>query len=286
VTEGERIDPVTGERRGWFPLYLPLLLSDDRWKRIARSLLQIPFGMAAGIILAAVLTLIFAVEVFMSEVYNGPFKQFLVFTPTVLFSTLVPTFSGIYTRIAKSLTNFENHRTDQGYENSMTRKIFVLNFLTGYMSLFLTAYVYGRLPQERSNLVPFGSYIVPKLDFFQIFLPKSIDEVKEVTPRTFSINAFRLKRQLIYFAVTAQIVGFAMENFLPYVTRKVFSEARKITNKDDQDVAALDRDEEKAFLERVREEADLPEYDLYTDYVEMVVQVDFLSVTTDNSTGT
>jgi anoctamin-10 len=23
-TEGERIDPVTGERRGWFPLYLPL----------------------------------------------------------------------------------------------------------------------------------------------------------------------------------------------------------------------------------------------------------------------
>lgn len=25
VTEGERIDPVTGERRGWFPLYYPQL---------------------------------------------------------------------------------------------------------------------------------------------------------------------------------------------------------------------------------------------------------------------
>jgi len=42
--------------------------------------LQIPFGIAAGIALAAVLTSIFAVEVFMSEVYNGPFKQFLVDT--------------------------------------------------------------------------------------------------------------------------------------------------------------------------------------------------------------
>jgi hypothetical protein len=41
-------------------------------------MLQIPFGLAAGVGLAAVLTLIFAVEVFMSEVYNGPFKQFLV----------------------------------------------------------------------------------------------------------------------------------------------------------------------------------------------------------------
>jgi len=80
VTEGEKIDPVTGERRGWFPLYSPTFyrLTDTRWKRIARGMLQIPFGLAAGVGLAAVLTLIFAVEVFMSEVYNGPFKQFLV----------------------------------------------------------------------------------------------------------------------------------------------------------------------------------------------------------------
>ena len=55
-----------------------------RWKRIARGTLQIPFGLAAGIILAAVLTLIFSVEVFMSEVYTGPFKQFLVSFSCVL----------------------------------------------------------------------------------------------------------------------------------------------------------------------------------------------------------
>jgi anoctamin-10 len=128
---------------------------DCRWKRLLRQSLQVPFELAAGIGLAGVLTMIFAVEVFMSEVYSGPFKQYLVspvtcmalmgkvFTPTVLFSTLIPTFSGIYTQISKSLTNYENHRTDQAYETALTHKIFVLNFFTSYMSLFLTAYIYG-----------------------------------------------------------------------------------------------------------------------------------------------
>lgn len=193
----------------------------------------------------------------------------------MLFSTLIPTFSGIYTRISKSLTNFENHRTDESYENALTQKIFVLNFLTGYMSLFLTAYVYGihSLSHHLLSLVPFGNYIVPKLDFFKNVFPASISETKSATPPAFSINSYRLKRQLIYFAVTAQIVGFAMENFVPYVTRKVFSEARKITNKDGEDVSAFDREEEKSYLERVREECELPEYDIYGDYAEMVVQV-------------
>jgi anoctamin-10 len=78
---------------------------------------------------------------------------------------------------------------------------------------------------------------------------------------------------LIYFAVTAQIIGFGVENFLPYVARKMFSEARKITNKDEVDISVSDREEEKVYLERVREEAGLPEYNLYADYSEMVVQV-------------
>jgi hypothetical protein len=64
-----------------------------------------------------------------------------------------------------------------------------------------------------------------------------------------------------------------MENFMPYITRKVFSQARKMTHTDDDDIGANDRSEEKQYLERVREEAELPEYDIYADYAEMVVQV-------------
>ena len=71
-----------------------------------------------------------------------------------------------------------------------------------------------------------------------------------------------------------------MENFLPYVTRKVFTQARKMTHGNDEDVAASDREEEKYYLERVREESELPEYDLYADYAEMVVQVAHLPIRT------
>jgi hypothetical protein len=59
-------------------LLSPASMTDFRWKRLLRQSLQIPFALAAGAGLAAVLTMIFAVEVFMSEVYSGPFKHFLV----------------------------------------------------------------------------------------------------------------------------------------------------------------------------------------------------------------
>jgi anoctamin-10 len=157
----------------------------------------------------------------------------------------------------------------------MTQKIFVLNFLTSYMSLFLTAYVYGTYLNLLVSLiaVPFGSYIVPKLDIFQVALPRPVGGDKQLPVHIFEINHLRLRQQLIYFSVTGQIVGFAVENFLPYVTRKAFSEARKITHMNDEGIADFDRDEEKPYLDRVREESELPEYDIYTDYAEMVVQV-------------
>jgi len=64
---------------GFLGILTSFYKSDCRWKRIVRGTLQVPFGLAAGVGLAAVLTLIFSVEVFMNEVYSGPFKQFLVY---------------------------------------------------------------------------------------------------------------------------------------------------------------------------------------------------------------
>jgi len=63
----------------------------------------------------------------------------------MMLSFLFPLFSDPYTSISKFLANYENHRTEQGYENSLTQKIFILTFFTGYMSLFLTAFVYSKV---------------------------------------------------------------------------------------------------------------------------------------------
>lgn len=96
----------------------------------------------------------------------------------------------------------------------MISKIFILNFITSYLPIFLTAFVY----------VPFAQIIVPYLDVFQLAVkPFAENEKQMATPQTgFQINPDRLKKQVIYFTVTAQIVSFALEVIVPFAKRKVF----------------------------------------------------------------
>jgi anoctamin-10 len=61
-------DPITGEG---IKVYSPL-------KRLARQLLQIPFAVAAAILLGGLIVTCFAIEIFISEVYDGPFKAYMV----------------------------------------------------------------------------------------------------------------------------------------------------------------------------------------------------------------
>jgi anoctamin-10 len=153
----------------------------------------------------------------------------------------------------------------------MVSKIFVLNFITSYMPIFLTAFVY----------VPFAQVIVPHLDVFQLTVkPFAEDEKQMIAPKTgFQINPDRLKKQVIYFTVTAQIVNFALEIVMPYLTRKFFRKVKQV--KADRaskngggaaDPTADDHPEEQAFLVRVRNEAELSVYDVTTDFREMIVQ--------------
>lgn len=66
--EREIKDPVTGEQ---IKFYSPV-------KRLSRQLLQIPFALCATMILGSLIATCFAIEIFISEVYHGPFKGYLV----------------------------------------------------------------------------------------------------------------------------------------------------------------------------------------------------------------
>ena len=187
-----------------------------------------------------------------------------VFLPTVLLSVFVPTISAILTNIATRLNNFENYENADSYDYAMTQKIFVLNVLTSYVPLFLTAFVY----------VPFASYIVPHLDVFNLANPVIMDESQGVqSAPAFQINPSRLRKQVIYFTVTAQVVGLALELVVPAVKRKLFKKAKQLQGKKDVGSVVRDKDEEKKFLERVRDEAELEVYDVNGDLREMTTQV-------------
>lgn len=66
--EKEFTDPVTGEKIQFFP----------SWKRLQRQLLQVPFALLAAAALGAVICFAFSIEIFMSEIYNGPGQSILV----------------------------------------------------------------------------------------------------------------------------------------------------------------------------------------------------------------
>jgi anoctamin-10 len=259
--EREAQDPVTGEI---VKVYPPL-------KRLARQLLQVPFALACVAALGSLIASCFAIEIFITEVYNGPFKQYLAFLPTVLLTLFIPTLSTVLTRLAEQLTNLENYATKDEHKASLVQKIFVLNFITSYLGIFLTAFVY----------VPFGRVLVPYLDVFQLTAQRFTAEGKPLPTKNWEINPDRLKKQVIYFTVTAQIVNFLLEVIVPYVKRKVFKAVEEVQSEISEKQGAhhiQDAEEEAEFLMRVRDEAELDEYDVTVDYREMVIQFGYLSL--------
>lgn len=67
--EKEVKDPITGETVQIFPAT----------SRLSRQLLQLPFAIFASLALGTIIATCFGIEIFLSEVYNGPFANYLVF---------------------------------------------------------------------------------------------------------------------------------------------------------------------------------------------------------------
>ncbi|OJJ33460.1 hypothetical protein ASPWEDRAFT_30534 [Aspergillus wentii DTO 134E9] len=271
--EKEVRDESTGETHGVFPAT----------KRLYRQLLQAPFAILATVALGLIIATCFAIEIFISEIYNGPLKTYLVFIPTILLSSLVPTMSAVLVSVATRLNDYENYETQDSYDAALTQKIFVINFITSYLPIFLTAFIY----------VPFASLIVPYLDVFQLTVRPFVSKEDALSTRgEFSIDPARLKKQVIYFTVTAQIVGFAMETIVPFLKQrlfrkyKAFSKGRSIKAEEEENsaekraapVAFDDPADEVKFLARVRNETDLSEYDVTDDLREMCIQFGYLAL--------
>jgi anoctamin-10 len=177
------------------------------------------------------------------------------------------------------LTQFENYETSQAYDKALTQKIFVMNFIMSYLGIFLTAFVY----------VPFGKVIVPYLDVFNVAVRPFAEDEKQLhlnsTSSSWSINPDRLRKQVIYFTVTAQLVNLGMELIVPYLKRRGLAKYKEMQSDraarnggSAPATAENDPAEDAAFLDRVRKEAELDSYDVTADLREMVVQFGYLSL--------
>ncbi|TFK39576.1 calcium-activated chloride channel-domain-containing protein [Crucibulum laeve] len=294
------------------------------WARELKVLASIPVIAVFAGVLVALLTGIFVFEAFVTQLYQGPGKQFISFAPTVLFITLVPRFMAIYQFLAKKLTKWENHAHRSSYNSSLTLKTFALSALVAYLGLGLSAFVYvpfgegvmrtvqswifkgavethglGAKLRTMLNGTSIDTSALPDATAFKgqtpavnlgttgkLFDVNAVDVRKKLNPR-------RLRDQMFAYTVTNQIVNTFLEVGLPYVMRAIQSfrtkrsisspgapggekksELRKrVVFEDEKERGGM---EERAFLDHVRAEVALPEYDLFADYSEMVVQFGYV----------
>lgn len=109
--------------------------------------------------------------------------------------------------MATRLSDLENYRIADEYELAQVQKSFVLNFVTSFLPITLTAYAY----------VTYGAELVPNL---MEFLP--LARLISAGPGTVVIyvDASRLQEEVIGLSTTAQLASFCEEIVVPYVQRR------------------------------------------------------------------
>lgn len=248
--KGEEVikDPITDVKKSHY----------SNKKRSITKLAFLPLGISAGLILVLFQSIVFIIEIFLTQMYDGPLKFIANFVPTGIIVVATPIFGILYTMLVKKFTKMENHEYHESYEFSYTSKQFIFNFLTSFMALFLTAYVY----------LPFGHLVIKNLDFIRghvDFYSKSYVP----TATSFELNGRRLHDQVIFFVGTSQVINFALETVVPYVKQILAARAKKLTQ---GELVYSDHPEEQEFLNSVRSQCELPEYDVHEDYRQLVVQ--------------
>jgi anoctamin-10 len=251
-----RKDPVTGEDEEVF----------EWWRRELRIALSIPVIIFFVALLGAVLTTMFVIEVFATQLYHGPGKGAVHFIPTAILATCVPQVMAAWQATAAALTSWENHYSQRTHSSSMTLKMFGLQAIVTYGALTLSAFVYLPFGQDIMNAIVNRGYFADS-----VALAKKQNGGK----LHFEMNPDRMSKQLFAVLTTSQVINAFTEIGVPFIMRKIaeFREDKETKKGEEQQMANSPNGQ---FLQRVRDELDLPNYDTFGDYAELASQLGFL----------
>lgn len=211
--------------------------------------------------------------------------------------------------LAARLTTWENHTHHSSYDRSLTLKTFALSALVAYLGLGLSAFVYvpfgegvmqvmqSMLFMRTKAMEGSSGYNNTVSDGTSAKIASSPSEgLWDISHSNMKhkLNPGRLKDQMFAYTVTNQAVNTFVEAGLPFILRalKSFRNGNKITStpgtqnekngvkkrvvfEDEKEKGGL---AERQFLDTVREEVSLPEYETFQDYSEMVTQFGYVAV--------
>jgi len=221
-------DKVSGDYVPYYP----------NWKRwVKRVLLTYPFIILCAVFHVMIFFCVICIEIWVRDLYQGPFKAIMVYIPTAIYSTFIPFLNNIYLGFARGFNNFENYATKVEYDNRYAEKVFVFYFLNSFMSLIVVGWLY----------IPFSKQFIGLLKLTP--LGSLITDIPLPGPE-------RLVGNYVYVILTGQVLNLFQETIIPYLSRKITGAAMGAINKDKDE----EKDEDE-LAKQIEKEMELPIYD-------------------------
>lgn len=242
--------------------------------RFVKQLLFIPIALGFAAVLISYQLGCFFIEIFLTDLYDGPGKSYLTLLPTILISVFVPILTIIYNLVTGVVIKLEGHDTQVSENQSVLIKTYVLNFLTSYAPLLITSFLY----------LPFAHLVGPHLGDIQTTISTYVGEnrfyakylTKLKSQKEFKINQGRLNAQFFYFVVTNQVLQGFLKYVLPLLITKAIKLYQAKIQKKPQLKTSADDPYEAGWLKNVRVSLDLPEYVVDDDFRSVVLQYGYL----------
>ncbi|KAJ1554408.1 hypothetical protein HK096_003698, partial [Nowakowskiella sp. JEL0078] len=259
-------DVITGKTIGTY----------STWKRLVKQALVFPVVVGLATILGTNVTAVNILEVLIAEHYEGNYKQVAQIIPSVAYSVSIGPLTKFCYLLARKLNDWENHETETEKEKHLARKMFIFNSLLSFTNVFLATFIY----------VPFGSILFPRIaqKFPSILSPTAASSAAKSR-----FTFVKIRSIILSLMIVKQIKNTISEVFLPFFTptlkedvhriqrMKKYEEVKKSSITSGRvdpivDFVKSEKDQELNFLNRVKREWKMSEFDVDNEYTEMAIQ--------------
>ncbi|XP_034390971.1 LOW QUALITY PROTEIN: anoctamin-10 [Cyclopterus lumpus] len=172
------VNPVTGRVE---PLF-------SEWQRDLRmALVSVPVvGLFLGLVILGMLCFYWG-EAQVQQLHrdwDSLLSQTLLYMPSVLHIAYTNVLGTVYRTVARSLTEYENHREESSFENHLTAKVLVFTFFNCFAVLFHIAFYKQDVPLLRKRLA--SLLIVTQLlnQVTEVVIPFLVDRFISAPNRT------------------------------------------------------------------------------------------------------
>ncbi|GCE98539.1 hypothetical protein ZYGM_004113 [Zygosaccharomyces mellis] len=238
-----------------------------------KKLAFLPVALLFAVSLIAFQFVCFFIEIFITQLYSGPFSGVLALFPTVLISAVVPMLTLIYNKLfVDPLIKWENGPNPK---KSKTEKNYILTFLTSYVPLLITLFVY----------LPLGHKFTPDLQGGVATYAKKYHI--PVVASEFIVDVNRYKKQFFYYTVTAQIINMVLDNAVPLLLDILVPSLIKDGNRIQSDVVAkIDSIVQSRYPQdfdlwkkvQLYHASNYGEFDVDQNYSKLVVQFGYIAM--------